>query len=78
MKKLSMLIILVVLVTSCATIPSQSRVKPVVRVEYTFKQNMINLGITLLGAGVQVLGNGYIMRRTEDGIRDGFEGGMRR
>ena len=61
---------------SCAmTFPRSGLKKPVVRVEYTLKQNMINLGIATWGAVVQGVTVGIMLNKMGDEIRDGL-GGM--
>ena len=60
MKKLSMLIILVVLITSCATMPNRK----VVYIEKTFKQNMIDIGKVILGASIIVGGYAIIQKKS--------------
>ncbi len=74
----TIVLILFLSLTSCAMTfprPSPGLKKPVVRVEYTFRQNMINLGIATWGAVVQGVTVGVMLNKMGDEIRDGL-GGM--
>ena len=74
MKKIA-IITLLVLLTGCAggryTRPARDK-SDVVYVEKTLRQNLIDLGITLLGAGVIVWGNAEIADRQSNEFRDGM------
>ncbi len=77
MKKISIIIILALLVTSCATTfyqlpgdvkPAQK--KPAQRVEFTTKQNWINLGIATWQSIIQVVGVGIIVSEIGDRMEE--------
>lgn len=61
------ILIIIVLITGCVTTSSK---KDVVQIEFTFKQNMINLGTTLLGAGLVGLAYYGASKKMEDTIRE--------
>ncbi len=72
------IIALALLLSSCAmTFPrlDSGSKKPVVRVEYTLKQNMINLGIATWGAVIQGVTVGAMLNKMGDEIKEGL-GGM--
>jgi len=54
--------------------PNSGLQKPVVRVEYTLKQNMINLGIATWGAVVQGVTVGIMLNKMGDEIKEGLGG----
>ena len=71
-------LVLFLSLASCAMTfprPNSGLQRPVVRVEYTLKQNMVNLGIATWGAVVQGVTVGIMLNKMGDEIRDGL-GGM--
>jgi len=73
-----LILLAIILSFGCATtFPSREQSKlPVQQIEFTAKQNLINLGLTVLGAGLTVLGNGYILKKASRGVQDGIEDGL--
>lgn len=55
----------------CATTGGKAQ-----KMEFSNRQNLINLGITIVGAGITGLVNGYMLRKTGDGVQAGIEDGL--
>ena len=67
MKKLFILILTVSFIVSCATTG-----KNVTQVEYTPRQNWINLGRTVFGVALSIFGYAIISKQQSEAMRDGL------
>ena len=62
-------VIIIVMLMSCATVPNRK----VVYVQKTTKQNLIDFGMVLVGAGIIVGGNAIIMKKFGKEMADVME-----